>query len=90
MYKRQELNEYFLKNRNGGRLITNYISDKNYTDITLEISPETELELTFYEASNDLLANKLFSIPARREDQIPMPFVLNDAIVTIQKINFDQ
>ncbi|WP_430428157.1 M28 family peptidase [Maribacter litoralis] len=85
-----ELNEYFLKNRNGGRLITNYISDKNYTDITLEISPETELELTFYEASNDLLENDLFSIPARREDQIPMPFVLNDAIVTVQKINFDQ
>ncbi|MDF4201741.1 M28 family peptidase [Maribacter sp. SA7] len=84
-----ELSEHFLKIRNGGKLITNYISDRNYTDITLELPQDQELELTIYEASNDLLENGLFSIPQRREDQIPMPFVLNDAILTIQKVKFD-
>ena len=71
-------------------MITNYISDKNFTDINLEFPADSPLELTFYEASNDLLNNELFSIPERREDQIPMPFVLNDAIVTVQKLKFGQ
>ncbi|SIQ11033.1 M28 family peptidase [Maribacter ulvicola] len=84
-----ELSDHYLKIRNGGKLITNYISDRNYTDITLEVPHDQELELTIYEASNDLLENELFSIPKRREDQIPMPFVLNDAILTIQKVTFD-
>ncbi|MDF4220983.1 M28 family peptidase [Maribacter sp. M208] len=84
-----ELSEHFLKNRYGGRLITHYVSDKNYTDITLDLAEGSELELTVYEASNDLLKNGLFSVPPRREDQIPMPFVLNDAILTIQKVKFD-
>ena len=85
-----QLSHHFLQNRNSGRLITNYISDKNFTDINLEFPADSPLELTFYEASNDLLNNELFSIPERREDQIPMPFVLNDAIVTVQKLKFGQ
>ncbi|PHN94688.1 peptidase M28 [Maribacter sp. 6B07] len=85
-----QLSDHFLQNRNSGRLITNYISDKNFTDINLEFPADSPLELTFYEASNDLLNNELFSIPERREDQIPMPFVLNDAIVTVQKLKFGQ
>jgi len=84
-----ELSEHFLKNRYGGRLITHYISDKNYTDITLQVPVEQELELTIYEASNDLLTNGLFTIPKRKENEIPMPFVLNDAILTIQKVKFE-
>lgn len=84
-----ELSEHFLKNRYGGRLITHYISDKNYTDIVLELPVEQELELTIYEASNDLLTNGLFTIPKRKENEIPMPFVLNDAILTIQKVKFE-
>ena len=84
-----ELSEHFLKNRYGGRLITHYISDKNYTDITLQVPVEQELELTIYEASNDLLTNGLFTIPKRKENVIPMPFVLNDAILTIQKVKFE-
>ena len=84
-----ELSEYFLKSRGGGKLITHYISDNNYTDITLEIPKQEVLELTIYEASNDLLDNALFTVPQRKENQIPMPFILNDAILTIQKVKFD-
>tara|TARA_R110000737_G_scaffold345724_1_gene374599 strand:+ start:142 stop:1155 length:1014 start_codon:yes stop_codon:yes gene_type:complete len=84
-----ELSEYYLKNRGNGKLITHYISDIVYTELNLEIPLDAKLELTVYEASNDLLSNALFTIPQRKEDEMPMPFVLNDAILTIQKVKFD-
>lgn len=83
------LSDYFLANRNRGKLVTHYISDNAYTDIILEIPKDAILELTIYEASNDLLKNDQFSIPKRPEDNIPMPFILNDAILTTQTITFD-
>jgi hypothetical protein len=83
------LSDYYLKNRPTRKLITHYISDMKYTELNLEIPVGSKLELTFYEASNDLLNNTNFSVPKRPEENIPMPFVLNDAIVTIQKIKFD-
>lgn len=83
------LSDYFLEHRSSGKLVTHYISDINYTELNLEFPAEAKLELTIYEASNDLLNNALFTIPQRPENQIPMPFVLNDAILTIQKISFE-
>ena len=84
-----ELSEYYLKNRGNGKLITHYISDIVYTELNLEISSEAKLELTVYEASNDLLSNTLFTIPQRKANEMPMPFILNDAILTIQKVKFE-
>lgn len=84
-----ELSTYYLENRKSDRLITHYITDNGYTDLKLEIPKESPLELTLYEASNDLLTNPLFTVPQRPEDNIPMPFVLNDAIITVQKISFE-
>jgi hypothetical protein len=76
-----ELSEFYLKERKNSRLFTHYISDNDSTILALSIPAGTELELTLYEASNDLLAHPLFSIPKRPKDLIPMPFVLNDAII---------
>ncbi|WP_047246611.1 M28 family peptidase [Maribacter thermophilus] len=84
-----ELSNHYLKNRRNGKLITHYISDNHYTELSLEFSNDDSLELTFYEASNDLLNNDLFTVPERPENNIPMPFVLNDAILTVQKLTFD-
>jgi hypothetical protein len=83
------LSDYFLENRRGGKLITHYISDNQYTELLLEVPKDSFLELIVYEASNDLLDNPLFSVPKRPKDNIPMPFVLNDAILTIQKLSFE-
>ena len=83
------LSNYFLKNRKKGKLLTHYISDNAYTDLELHIPKDTVLELTIYESSNDLLANAQFSVPPRPEISIPMPFVLNDAILVTKKIRFD-
>lgn len=84
-----QLSDYFLENRNRGKLVTHYVSNNDYTDIVLEIPSDAVLELTIYEASNDLLNNEQFSVPQRPENTIPMPFILNDAILTTQTVTFE-
>ncbi|KAG1652294.1 Protein YeeZ [Nymphon striatum] len=81
-----KLSDYFLENRRGGRLITHYVSNNEYTDLQLSIPKDSVLELTIYEASNDLLSNTQFTIPARPENNIPMPFILNDAILVTKTV----
>ncbi len=83
------LSDYYLTNRKRGKLITHYISNNDYTEMQLSIPEDVILELTFYEASNDLLNNPLFTVPERPEDNIPMPFVLNDAILVTKTITFE-
>jgi hypothetical protein len=84
-----ELSEYYLTNRENGKLITHYISNNEYTELQLTLPKEEKLELTLYEASNDLLYNAQFTVPERPEDLIPMPFVLNDAILLTKTITFE-
>lgn len=83
------LSDYELKNRKRSRLVTHHITDNDTTELTLSIPKNAVLELTLYEASNDLLENEQFTVPARPEDNIPMPFILNDAILVIKKIRFE-
>ncbi len=83
------LSPYYLANRKNGRLITHYISNNEYTDLLLTLPKGERLELTLYEASNDLLHNAQFTVPERPEDLIPMPFVLNDAILLTKTITFE-
>ncbi|WP_054559123.1 M28 family peptidase [Croceitalea dokdonensis] len=80
------LSEHYLANRRNGKLVTHYITDNDYTELQLLITPNDSLELTFFEASNDLLEHALFSVPDRPENSIPMPFVLNDAILITKKL----
>ena len=83
------LSNNFLARRRGGKLVTHYISDNDPTEIQMQFPKDSIFELTLYEASNDLLQNDLFSIPPRNEATIPMPFVLNDAILTIDNWTFE-
>ena len=82
------LSDHYLSNRIGRKLITHYISNNDYTELQLRIPQEESLELTLYEASNDLLDNPSFSVPQRAEEYMPMPFVLNDAVLLIKTIKF--
>lgn len=75
--------------RRSGRLLTHYISDNDYTELQIAMPEEEPLRLTLYEASNDLLSNPQFTVPARPAHNIPMPFVLNDAVMTINEISFE-
>ena len=82
------LSSYYLENRRS-RLLTHYISNNDFTELQLEFPKDSVLELTLYEASNDLLTHPDFSIPERPKNSIPMPFVLNDAILTIKTVRFE-
>jgi len=82
------LSDYYLKNRKGGKLITHFISNNDYTELQLSFPKDEHLELTLYESSNDLLDNPSFTIPERPQATIPMPFVLNDAVLLIKTIRF--
>lgn len=83
------LSEDYLKRRRNGKLITHYVSGNDPTRLELALPAGSPLELTVYEASNDLLTNPLFSVPPRPEDQIPMPFVVNDAVLVIKSLRFE-
>lgn len=83
-----KLSDYFLENRKK-RLITHYITDNDYTELELSFPKDSVLELTFYEASNDLLTNTAFTVPERPKNSIPMPFVLNDAILVTKTVKFE-
>ncbi len=82
------LTDEFLERRKT-RLITHYISDNDYTELELSFPKDSILELTFYESSNDLLSNNEFTVPQRPATSIPMPFVLNDAIMLTKTLRFD-
>ena len=82
------LSAHFLENRKAGKLITHYITHNEYTELELVIPKDATLELVLYEASNDLLDNALFTVPERPENDIPMPFVLNDAILVTKTVTF--
>ena len=84
-----ELSDHYLAHRRNGKLITHYVSNNEYTELQLTIPKEGKLELTIYEASNDLLGNAQFTVPERPEYNIPMPFVLNDAILVTKSISFE-
>ncbi len=82
------LSSYYLENRTRTKLLTHYISNNESTKLTLSLSPDEPFELTLYEASNDLLSNQNFSVPQRPKNSIPMPFVLNDAILVTKTVQF--
>lgn len=83
------LSDHILKNRKRNKLLTHYISNNEYTELSLTIPRDATLDLVLYESSNDLLQHPLFSIPERPENNIPMPFVLNDAILVIKTVRFE-
>ena len=81
--------DYTLKTARTHRLLTHYISGKDSTGLQLVLPKDEKLELVFYEASNDLLGHPLFrEVNERPANSIPMPFVLNDAILTVSRVEY--
>ncbi|MEJ1223092.1 M28 family peptidase [Sediminicola sp. 1XM1-17] len=84
-----ELSKFYLQDRRRSKLLTHYISDNDATVLELVYPKDQILELQVYEASNDLLTHPMFSVPQRPETSIPMPFILNDAILTTKTIRIE-
>ncbi|MGB6150838.1 MAG: M28 family peptidase [Pricia sp.] len=82
------LSKYATAAAKDGKLFTHYVSDNDATELQLSLPENQHLELRFYEASNDLVQHPLFDVDKRPANSIPMPFVLNDAIITVSTLKF--
>ncbi len=54
--------------------------------IEFSIAKDSPLNLSISETSYDLLTNPKFKLLPRKETMMPMPFVINDAIITSKKL----
>tara|TARA_B110000285_G_scaffold188449_1_gene214636 strand:+ start:520 stop:717 length:198 start_codon:yes stop_codon:yes gene_type:complete len=61
-------------------------SDKEIT-LTFSIQKDEKLDIILNKISYNLLENPHFSIQARSEEMMPIPFVTNDAVIISKKLN---
>ncbi|GAA3778506.1 M20/M25/M40 family metallo-hydrolase [Corallibacter vietnamensis] len=73
--------EYVFSERLNNRLFSYFVTDNELLDIIITVPESQETSLQFYECTYDLLTNAMFSVPDRKANMIPKPFVLNDAVV---------
>jgi len=69
-----------------GKMLTYYVVDNLPLELEFSTLNSQNLDLNLVESSFDLLANSLLKMTQRKPGMIPMPFVLNDAIIIKQKI----
>jgi len=83
-----DISQRFLTNKNrGNRLLTHYVSNNDSTLVEITMPKDNKPDITVFEISNDLLTNSQFSVPPRPADAMPMPFIVNDAIIVKKSIS---
>ena len=55
-------------------------------DIKFEYESDQKPEILLYQSTYNLIGNKKFGVPERPKEYIPMPFVINDAVVVVKKL----
>ena len=75
-----------IASKTAGKLLTYYVVDNLPLELEFSTLNRQNLDLNLVESSFDLLANSLLKMTQRKPGMIPMPFVLNDAIIIKQKI----
>jgi hypothetical protein len=79
--------DYYYKKTGNSHLLTFYAIDRSALELSFKLPKEQFPDLTVIEASYDLLNNPKFNIKPRTESMMPKPFILNDAVITQQKIS---
>ncbi|MGV3697610.1 M20/M25/M40 family metallo-hydrolase [Flavobacterium sp.] len=75
-----------ISSETSGKLLTYYVVNNLPLDMEFSINKKDKLDLDLMESSFDLLSNPLLNVKPRNLAMIPMPFVLNDAVVIRQKV----
>lgn len=81
--------KFKFNDRTSNRLLTYYVVDNTPLELQISIPKNQKTEFLIYEASYDLLDNKLLDVPARYTSMIPKPFVLNDALLVKKKVKIN-
>jgi hypothetical protein len=82
--------EHVLNYRRGNRMLSYYVTGNEGMELELTFKADTTPQLQVYAASFDLLENKDLQVAPRPEDQMSMPFVLNDAIIRQRSITLSK
>ena len=72
--------------RRGKEIMLYYVVDNLSLEMEFSITASSILDMNLVESSFDLMSDSQFSIAKRANWMMPTPFVLNDAVVIIQKI----
>lgn len=75
-----------ISGKSQGKLVTYYVVNNEPLELDFSIPKTQKLNLSLVESSFDLLSNPMFTMAPRKNWMIPMPFVLNDAVIIRQKI----
>lgn len=82
----KETPESVLKVGKGTLLSYFYTTVDAHLKIDFTVDASTTLNMSIIESSFDLLSNPLFTIKPRTNIMMPMPFVTNDAVITMQQL----
>jgi hypothetical protein len=75
-----------ISSKTSGKLLTYYVVDNLPLVMEFSIGEKAKLDLNLVESSFDLLANRAIKMTPRKAGMMPMPFVVNDAIIIRQMI----
>ena len=82
----KETPESVLKVGRGTILSYFYTTVDAHLKIDFTVDASATLNMSIIESSFDLLSNPLFTIEPRTNIMMPMPFVVNDAVITVQQL----
>ncbi|MDT7831451.1 M20/M25/M40 family metallo-hydrolase [Flavobacteriaceae bacterium S356] len=72
--------------RRGTFLRYHMANQDSVLNVSMSVKKDSVPRIIINEISYDLLSNPLFNIKPRSKDMMPMPFVTNDAIISIQQL----
>lgn len=76
-------------NDDSPRIATYSVVDNEPLELSFSIENNTKPHIELFEISHDILQNEQLNVPKRQENMIPKPFVINDAIITKNTIEFN-
>lgn len=84
-----QASDKFYNRGNKGTKLTHYVTDNDATQLILELDPNRAFTLNLYESSNNLRSFDRLKVKERSENEIPMPFVVNDAVIVKKQLSFE-
>jgi hypothetical protein len=76
-------------NNESPRIATYSVVNNEPLELSFKIDHNTKPHIELFEISHDILQNDHLNIPKRKENMIPKPFVINDAVIAKKTVQFN-